>query len=314
MHRYRDLESVFDVDRLPRNKERFRSCQLIRGALAAHAHAASFAVFCDQRRQDLIEDCFEVISAVVSAELRCRMSVVTWQKLASAMPRKVRTFLAEKYGIGMSSKHLIAHSIAKVRDDQRAHWLHCCPVSLSCPVARLDGQPAPSGSRVSCSRLALTGIDVLEQQHFRLLQQLATRHGGRLRIGLMTNQTGLDAAGRRTVDVLFHDAARQVPGLTLTTLFSPEHGLSGLLDTAHINGGQHLAIADGPRWENRPAVISLFGDTDAQRHPQPEQLRTLDCGNDPDLQDAGVRFYTYETVVGVFSRGRRQERHGDNHS
>jgi hypothetical protein len=97
--RYRDLESVFDVDRLPRNKERFRSCQLIRGALAAHAHAASFAVFCDQRRQDLIEDCFEVMSAVVSAELRCRMSVVTWQELASAMPHKVKTFLAEKYGI-----------------------------------------------------------------------------------------------------------------------------------------------------------------------------------------------------------------------
>jgi hypothetical protein len=99
VHRYRDLESVFDVERLPRNKERFRSCQLIRGALAAHAHPASFAVFCDQRRQDLIEDCFEVISAVVSAELRCRMSVVTWQELASAMPQTVRTFLAEKYGI-----------------------------------------------------------------------------------------------------------------------------------------------------------------------------------------------------------------------
>ena len=99
VHRYRDLDSVFDVDRLPRNKDRFRSCQLIRGALAAHAHTASFAVFCDQRRQDLIEDCFEVISAVVSAELRCRMSVVTWQELAKAMPRKVRTFLCEKYGI-----------------------------------------------------------------------------------------------------------------------------------------------------------------------------------------------------------------------
>ncbi len=99
VHRYRDLELVFDLDRLPMSKERYRSCQLIRGALAAHAHAASFAVFCDQRRQDLIEHCFEVMSAVVSAELRCRMSVVTWQELASAMPQKVRTFLAEKYGI-----------------------------------------------------------------------------------------------------------------------------------------------------------------------------------------------------------------------
>ena len=100
VQRYRDLESVFDVARLPRSKEKFRSCQLIRGALAAHQHGASFAVFCDQRRQDLIEDCFEIMSAVISAELRCRMSVVTWQELATAMPPKVKTFLAEKYGIG----------------------------------------------------------------------------------------------------------------------------------------------------------------------------------------------------------------------
>jgi hypothetical protein len=99
VHRYRDLELVFDVDRLPMSNDRFRSCQLIRGALAAQAHAASFAVFCDQRRQDLIERCFEVMSAVAGAELRCRMSVVTWQELASAMPQKVRTFLAGKYGI-----------------------------------------------------------------------------------------------------------------------------------------------------------------------------------------------------------------------
>jgi hypothetical protein len=99
VHRYRDLELAFDVDRLPMSKERYRGCQLIRGALAAQAHAASFAVFCDQRRQDLIEHCFEVMSAVVSSELRCRMSVVTWQELASTMPKKVRTFLAEKYGI-----------------------------------------------------------------------------------------------------------------------------------------------------------------------------------------------------------------------
>ena len=100
VQRYRDFESVFDVARLPRSKERYRSCQLIRGALAAYGHGASFAVLCDQRRQDLIEHCFEIMSAVTSAELRCRMSVVTWQELASAMPPKVRAFLAEKYGIG----------------------------------------------------------------------------------------------------------------------------------------------------------------------------------------------------------------------
>jgi hypothetical protein len=99
VHRYRDLDSVFEVDRLPMGKEKYRSCQLIRGALAAHACGASFAVVCDQRRQDLVDACFEVMSAVASAELRCRMSVVTWQELAETVPQKVRVFLAEKYGI-----------------------------------------------------------------------------------------------------------------------------------------------------------------------------------------------------------------------
>jgi hypothetical protein len=101
--RYRDLESVFEIDRLPVSKTRYRSCQLIRGALAAHAHGASFAVFCDQRRQDLIDDCFEIITAVISAELRCRLSVVTWQEIALATPPKVRAFLADKYGINAAS-------------------------------------------------------------------------------------------------------------------------------------------------------------------------------------------------------------------
>jgi uncharacterized protein YbbC (DUF1343 family) len=161
-------------------------------------------------------------------------------------------------------------------------------------VAPLDGQ-----SPALCARCVFTGIDVLERQHFRLLEQLCARHGGRLRIGLMTNQTGLDAAGRRTVDVLFEDAAKQVPGLAVTTLFSPEHGLGGALDTAHVNDGQHLGIADSRDLKTGLPIISLFGDSDAQRHPQPQQLRNLDAVF-IDLQDAGVRFYTYETVVGYF--------------
>ena len=99
VHRYRDLEAVFEVSRLPTRQGRFRSCQLIRGALAIYVHPASFVVFCDQRRPDLMDDCFEILAAVVSAELRCRMRVVTWQELAAAMPRTVKRFLAEKYGI-----------------------------------------------------------------------------------------------------------------------------------------------------------------------------------------------------------------------
>jgi len=103
VQRYRDLEVVFELDRLPRSLRGFRSCQLVRGALAAYAHQACFAILCDQRRQDLIESCFDVFAAVVNSDLRCRLSVVTWQELARTMPRKVQLFLEQKYGISAGS-------------------------------------------------------------------------------------------------------------------------------------------------------------------------------------------------------------------
>lgn len=136
-----------------------------------------------------------------------------------------------------------------------------------------------------------TGIDVLESDHFSELDELATRHGGKLRLGLLTNQTGVDANGHRTIDVLFHDAPESVPGLTLTTLFSPEHGIAGALDQPGVPSTVDAAT-------NLP-VISLYGATDAQRRPSLDTLRSLDAVV-IDLQDAGVRFYTYETVVGYF--------------
>ena len=134
-----------------------------------------------------------------------------------------------------------------------------------------------------------TGIDVLEADHFRELAGLASRHGGRLRLGLLTNQTGVDSQGHRTIDVLFHDAQKAVPGLALATLFSPEHGIGGALDQPGVPDTVDAATG--------LPVISLYGATDAQRRPSIETLRGLDAVT-IDLQDAGVRFYTYETAVG----------------
>jgi uncharacterized protein YbbC (DUF1343 family) len=136
-----------------------------------------------------------------------------------------------------------------------------------------------------------TGIDVLEADHFRELAEMARRHGGRLRLGIMTNPTGIDADGRRTIDVLFHDAAQAVPGLTVTTLFSPEHGISGSYDQPDVPGSTDAATG--------LPVISLYGSKDADRRPSPDALRKLDAVV-IDLQDAGVRFYTYEAVVRYF--------------
>lgn len=137
----------------------------------------------------------------------------------------------------------------------------------------------------------LNGIDVLESDHFVQLKTLAERHGGHLRIALMTDQAGRDNHDRRTVDVLATDAAAAVPGFKFVNLFSPEHGINGALDQ-HSIGNDHDS-ATGLE------VISLFGATDAQRRPSKEQLANLDAIL-IDLQDVGVHYYTYESVVGRF--------------
>ena len=63
----------------------------------------------------------------------------------------------------------------------------------------------------------LTGIDVLEAQRFAPL-------AGK-RVGLITNQTGIDRNRRSTIDLLAH-----APAVKLVALFSPEHGIRGAVD------------------------------------------------------------------------------------
>jgi len=142
-----------------------------------------------------------------------------------------------------------------------------------------------------------TGIDVLEGDHFEELAELARRHGGRLRLGLLTNQTGVDADGRRTIDVLFHDAAQAVPGLSLVTFFSPEHGISGGYDQPDVPNSADSATG--------LPIISLYGPKDTDRRPSLDSLRKVDAVV-IDLKDAGVRFYTYEAVVRYFMEAAAQ--------
>jgi uncharacterized protein YbbC (DUF1343 family) len=128
-----------------------------------------------------------------------------------------------------------------------------------------------------------TGIDVLEEHDFRELNPNPVHP---VRIGLVTNQTGLDAAGRRTIDVLAH-----AKGLKLAAIFSPEHGIAGTLDTTEI-ANSHDAATGTP-------VYSVYGNTDAERRPTAGQLNDVDTIV-YEIQDAGVRFYTYETTLGYF--------------
>jgi hypothetical protein len=99
LSRYRDLDDVFDTEQLPGRDGVVHSWQLIRGVLAAHATSSSFFVFCDRRRPDLIDRWFEVMRAVTNSSLRTRLGILTWQEISVTLPRTLRVFLDEKYGI-----------------------------------------------------------------------------------------------------------------------------------------------------------------------------------------------------------------------
>ena len=118
----------------------------------------------------------------------------------------------------------------------------------------------------------LTGIDVLERDGFK---QLAG-----MRVGLVTNQTGRDRSGRQTIDVL-----SKATNVKLVALFSPEHGIRGLADER---------VSDTKDEQTGLPIYSLYGES---RRPKPEQLKDLDALV-YDIQDVGVRFYTYITTLG----------------
>jgi len=119
----------------------------------------------------------------------------------------------------------------------------------------------------------LNGIDVLEKHQFAELKGL--------RIGLITNQTGIDRHRTATIDLL-----KAAPNVTLKALFSPEHGIRGDVDAK---------VSDGVDEKTGLPVFSLYG---ATRKPTPEQLKDLDALVF-DIQDIGCRFYTYISTLGL---------------
>lgn len=133
------------------------------------------------------------------------------------------------------------------------------PASACAGSRPADGAPAP----------VRPGIEVA-------LTDSAAVLSGR-RIGLITNHTGVDRAGNSTIDLLHAD-----PAITLVSLFSPEHSISG-----RVEAGEHVDSDRDPR--TGLPIYSLYGET---RSPTPESLRELDALVF-DIQDIGTRYYTY---------------------
>ena len=127
---------------------------------------------------------------------------------------------------------------------------------------------------VNYDAITYTGIDELEQQDFALL------HGQR--VGLITNHTGIDRNGVSTIAAM-HRSSK----VNLVAIFSPEHGISGVLDIAEID--DDIETATGLR------VVSLYGQ---HRQPTAEMLAGIDTLVF-DIQDIGTRFYTYISTMGL---------------
>ena len=145
---------------------------------------------------------------------------------------------------------------------------------LLASLARLTAtnNRAANATTAPADAQVLTGIDVLERDGFKQLNGM--------RIGLITNQTGRDRSNRSNIDVLF-----KAPNVKLVALFSPEHGIRGVADEK---------VSDSRDEQTGLPIYSLYGET---RRPKPEQLQGLDALV-YDIQDVGVRFYTYTATLG----------------
>ncbi len=201
----------------------------------------------------------------------------------------------------ISTEATQSHRVAQWRDPR----ISSLPLPLLVPASAyrypkasaLGLSPAPEEKELQPLGYALpaqatsqtqTGIDVLESTNFEALTTLAAQQGHPLKLGLLTNQAGIDSQGRRTIDILL-EASKENPLLQLTTLFTPEHGLRAQQDTEHLQKEEDPAT--------HLPVISLYGPKSSDKHPRQSDLRALDALV-IDLQDIGARFWTYETLVG----------------
>jgi len=119
----------------------------------------------------------------------------------------------------------------------------------------------------------LPGVEVLLRDSLHLIQ-------GK-RVGLITNPSGRDRAGRSTIDLL-HGA----PGVDLEELFGPEHGLRGTAEAG-------AKVASSVDSATGIPIHSLYGDI---RVPTPEMLDSIDVLV-YDIQDVGARVYTFEWTM-----------------
>lgn len=134
-----------------------------------------------------------------------------------------------------------------------------------------DGTPAAEASRRDIVR---PGITVLLEDSVHLVR-------GK-RVGLLTNQTGVDARGTSDIDLLSTDSRATAAGVRLVTLFSPEHGIRGTEDREMLESGVDQKTGLTIHSLYRQGTIA----------PPDSTLRGLDVLVF-DLPEVGTRTWTY---------------------
>ncbi|UCE04459.1 MAG: DUF1343 domain-containing protein [bacterium] len=103
------------------------------------------------------------------------------------------------------------------------------------------------------------------------------------RIGVITNQTGVDSKGTHIIDLLYH-----APETELVAIFAPEHGFRG-----DVEGG--YTIDNQKDHKTGVPIFSIYGKT---KKPAPEMLQNIDMLIF-DIQDVGTRFYTFISTMSL---------------
>jgi len=147
-------------------------------------------------------------------------------------------------------------------------------LTAGCASTRSSVAPSPA---IACAAngAVLPGVEVLLRDSLQLVQ-------GK-RVGLLTNHSGRDRQGTSTIDLL-----HKAPGVRLTALYGPEHGLRGV-----AAAGEHVASSVDSA--TGVPIYSLYGDV---RAPTGDMLKDVDVLV-YDIQDVGARVYTYEWTLAL---------------
>jgi uncharacterized protein YbbC (DUF1343 family) len=151
----------------------------------------------------------------------------------------------------------------------------CLAFLFSCAKNNQHNEGTGGQSMPQIRNRVRVGLDVLIDEHLPILK-------GK-KVGIITNQTGISSAGEHIVDIL-----SRLPGISVSALFAPEHGIRGdLPDGEEI--ASYIDAATGIR------VWSLYGQ---HQKPTAEMIKEVDMLI-YDIQDVGARFYTFISTLGL---------------